>query len=132
MSQRRWVNETQVLAELERLSDLSMEKVVEYATVAQEAALAEAEYKRQRARKVLSAQAIAKGNGERASVAQAELVADADEEVSQAYLARLSTAAQQDAVKEAMRSIRTNQEALRTAAASARDGVTGPGWSGAR
>lgn len=127
---RRWVNEQQVLAELERLSDLSMATVAEYAVQAQDAARAEAGYKRIRAQAILRRQAIGDGNGKRPSVAQAETEADAQDEVADAYLERLTTAAAADASREALRSIRTNQEALRTAAASARDGVVGPGWQG--
>lgn len=127
---RRWISETQVLHELERLSDLSMDKVTEYGTASQEAARAEADYKRDRAKAILSFKAQA--TGARPSVAEAELQADASEGVADAYLARLLTAAKSDSLKEAMRSIRANQEALRTAAASARDGVVGPGWSGKR
>ena len=127
---RRWLNEQAVLAEMERLSDASMERVAEYGQRAEAAAHKEADYKRLRARAILKAQADTRSSGGRASVAQAETVADADDEVSTAYLERLVTAAQADATKEALRSLRTNLEALRTAAASARDGVTGPGWSG--
>lgn len=125
-ARRRWVNEETVLAELERLSDLSMEQVAEYAAAARESATAEAEHKRLRARRILEAQA----NGTKA-ISAAEVVAEADDDVSSAYLRRLTSAAHTDAVREALRSIRENQNALRTAAASARDGVTGPGFGGA-
>lgn len=127
---RRWINEKQVLAELERLSDLSMETVADYGQASQAAARAEADYKRDRAKAVLRHKAAGPTTGGRSSVAEAELQADADEDVADKYLNRLLTAAKSDSLKEAMRSIRANQEALRTAAASARDGVTGPGWSG--
>lgn len=127
---RRWVSEQQVLAELERLSDLSMATVSDYARHSREAAEAEAAHKRLRAQAILRFQARARGQGDRVSVAQAETEADADDEVAAAYTHRLITAAQADTDREALRSIRTNQEALRTAAASARDGVVGPGWQG--
>lgn len=124
-ARRRWVSEQVVLAELERLSDLSMATVAEYAVQAQDAAKAEADHKRLRARRILRARA----EGER-STAAAEVVAEADDEVSAAYLLRLTTTAAADTSREALRSIRTNQEALRTAAASTRDGVVGPGYNG--
>lgn len=127
---RRWVSEQQVLTELERLSDLSMATVAEYAVLAQDAAKAEAEHKRLRARKVLLAKAESASS--RPSVAEAELIADGDDTIAAAYLLRLTTAAAVDSTREAMRSIRENQNALRTAAASARDGVVGPGWQGNR
>lgn len=129
-TQRRWVNEREVLGELERLSDASMEKAADYAIAAQEAAMAEATHKRERAKAALRAQVAMRANGERVSAAQADLVVEADDEISSLFLERLATAAHVDSLKESMRSIRTNQEALRTAAASARDGVVGPGWSG--
>lgn len=124
---RRWVNEQTVLAELERLSDLSMDRAREFSEQAVAAASAEAEHKRLRARRIL----LARAEGEK-SVAGAEVVAEADEVVSNAYHDRLVTAAVADATRESMRSIRENQNALRTAAASARDGVTGPGYQGGR
>lgn len=127
-ARRRWLNEQTVLEELERLSDMSMERVREYADAAQASAVAEADHKRLRARRILSARA----SGEGSSIAAAEVVAEADDEVSSAYLLRLTAAAHTDAVREALRSIRENQNALRTAAASARDGVTGPGFGGSR
>lgn len=130
--QRRWVNEEQVLAELERLSDLSMATVAEYAVQAQDAARAEAEHKRLRATAILQFQARARGQSTRVSVAQAEVEAEADGGVSYAYLLRLTTAAAAETSREVLRSIRTNQESMRTAAASARDGVVGPGMSGRR
>lgn len=125
-ARRRWVNEQTVLEELERLSDLSMERVREYADAAERSAVAEADHKRLRARRILSARA----SGEGSSIAAAEVVAEADDEVATAYMERLVSAARTDAVREGLRSIRENQNALRTAAASARDGVTGPGFSG--
>lgn len=130
--QRRWVNEHQVLAELERLSDKAMDDVAAYADAAQAAAVAEADHKRLRARAVLLAQALPSPTGGKMSVAGAEYTADADDEVATAYLLRLTTAAQQDSIRESLRTIRENQNALRTAAASAREGVAGPGYGGMR
>lgn len=127
---RRWINEQQVLAELERLSDLSMDVVADYGRVAEAAARAEAAYKRDRAKAVLRHKATPSQTGGKTSVAEAELAADADSDVAGKYLDRLLAAAKSDSLKESMRSIRANQEALRTAAASARDGVAGPGWQG--
>jgi hypothetical protein len=79
------------------------------------AAEAEATHKAMRAKRTL----MAKANGVR-SISEAELTAEADPDVSQAYLQRLTSAALADSCREAMRSIRTNQEALRTMAASHR------------
>lgn len=122
---RRWVNEQTVLEELERLSDLSMERAGEYGEQATAAASAEANHKRLRAKRIL----LARSEGER-SISGAEVVAEADDTVADAYHDRLVTAAIADATKESLRSIRENQNALRTAAASARDSVVGPGWQG--
>ena len=129
-ARRRWVNEQTVLGEMERLADLSMETVADYAVHSGDAARAEAGYKSLRARKVLRYRA--ESTSSRPSMAEAEMTADADEEVAAAYLLRLTTAAVLETDREALRSIRVNQDALRTAAASARDGVIGPGMSGAR
>lgn len=118
---RRWVSEEAVLEEMERLNGLSLQKVGEYQTNAIKAAEAEAAHKALRAKRVL----MAKANGVR-SIAEAEYTAEADETVAQAYLERLTSAAQAEAVREALRSIRTNQDGLRTAAASHRQPVTGP------
>lgn len=120
----RWRSEGAVLEELERLNDLSLEAVRQYEGAAQEAAQREADHKRLRARRVLSAKAGA-GDGKRVPISEAEYVADADDEVADAYMLRLGAAATADAIRERLRSIRTNQEALRTAAASNRQPVTG-------
>lgn len=125
-ARRRWVNEQTVLEELERLSDLSMEQAREYADRAQASATAEADHKRLRARRILRAQAE---DGVKA-ISAAEVVAEADDEVATAYLLRLTSAAATDSTREMLRTIRENQNALRTAAASARDGVVGPGFQG--
>lgn len=123
MSGRRWVSEETVLLEMERLNDLSLQKVTEYASAAVRAAEAEAAHKALRAKRVL----LAKANGVR-SIAEAEYTAEADEDVADAYLQRLTTNAVAETVREALRSIRTNQDGLRTAAASHRAPINGPGW----
>lgn len=115
MSGRRFASEADVLQELERLHFLALEKVQEYETMAVAAAENEATHKALRARRVL----LAKANGVR-SIAEAEYTAEADDDVAQAYLQRLTLGATADACREALRSIRTNQEALRTMAASHR------------
>ena len=112
---RRFSTEAEVLGELERLHFLALEKVQEYETMAVAAAENEATHKALRARRVL----LAKAKGVR-SIAEAEYTAEADDDVALAYLQRLTLAAQADATREALRSIRTNQEALRTMAASHR------------
>lgn len=118
MTARRFRTEDEVLAELERLHFLSLEKVQEYETMAVAAGENEATHKAMRAKRVL----LAKANGVK-SIAEAEYTAEADDDVAQAYLQRLVLAAQADAAREALRSIRTNQEALRTMAASNRPSV---------
>lgn len=119
MTGRRFSTEGEVLAELERLHFLALTKVQEYETMAVAAAENEATHKAMRAKRVL----LAKANGVR-SIAEAEYTAEADDDVAQAYLQRLTLAAQADAAREALRSIRTNQEALRTMAASHRPQTT--------
>lgn len=114
---------------MERLNDLSMEMVQDYKRLAVAAAQAEADHKRLRAQRILSAKAGA-GDGRRVPQGEAETVAEADDHVADAYLMRLVSAAEADATKEALRSIRTNQDGLRTAAASHRDQISGPGWGG--
>lgn len=125
-ARRRWVSEQAVLSEMERLNDQSVALVQEFAHLAPEAAEAEATHKAMRAKRVLRAKAV---DGVR-SISEAEYVAEADDAVAAAYLERLTTAARLEATREALRSLRTNQDALRTAAASARDQISGPGWSG--
>lgn len=121
MTGRRFATEEQVLGELERLHFLAMEKVQEYETMATAAAENEADHKALRAKRIL----LARANGVK-SVAEAEYTAEADDDVAQAYVQRLTLAAQADACREALRSIRTNQEALRTMAASNRPDVMRP------
>ena len=122
---RRWVTETQVLEELEHANDKSMEMAQAYATQARLAAETEAAHKALRAKRVL----IARANGARsADLAMAE--AEADPTVAEAFVARLVAAAEADATREALRSIRNNQDSLRSAIASLRDQVTGPGYAG--
>lgn len=122
---RRWVSEDAVLDEMERLNDESMSLVSDYAITAPERAAAEAKHKTARAKRIL----LARHRGAK-SMAEAEVIADADDDVADLLAERLNQDAVVDSLREALRSIRTNQDALRTAAASARDGVTGPGWKG--
>lgn len=112
---RRFSTEGEVLDELERLHFLALQKVQEYESMAVTAAEAEATHKAMRAKRVL----LAKANGVR-SIAEAEYTAEADDDVAQAYLQRLTSMALADATREGLRSLRTNQEALRTMAASHR------------
>lgn len=123
MAARRWVSEETVLLEMERLNDMSLEKAQAYSLQAVKAAEAEAAHKALRAKRAL----LAKASGVK-SIGEAELTAEADETVADAYLLRLVTAAQADAIRESLRSIRTNQDGLRTAAASHRSPINGPGW----
>lgn len=124
MSPRRWISEEQVLTELERLNDLSMSLVDDFRNQAVQAAEAEAAHKALRAKRVLLAQTRGQeGEGRRMSVAQAETVAEADQDVAEAYRHRLITNALAEATREAMRTVRNNQDALRTAAASHRTPV---------
>lgn len=105
---------------MERLHFLSLEKANAYEGAAVEAAEAEATHKALRAKRVL----MAKANGVK-SIAEAEYTAEADPAVSGAYLDRLTLLAQAEATRESLRSIRTNQEALRTMAASHRPSQSG-------
>ncbi len=120
---RRWTSEAQILEELELLNDMSMDKAREFAGYAVEAAQAEATHKSMRAKRILTAQM----NGTK-SISGAEAIADADDAVGQALMERLVATAQADACREALRSIRTNQDGLRTAAASHRTPFAGPGY----
>lgn len=123
---RRWVSEERVLEELEALNDTSMALVQQYRREAQAAAQAEAAHKVARAKRVLTAKATRGATGRPMATNEAETVAEADDQVADLYLARLTTAALADASREALRSVRTNQDALRTAAASHRNQVVGP------
>lgn len=126
-ARRRWTTEQNVLAELERLGDLSMQyATVDYPAAAQEAAQAEATHKTMRAKRVM----LAKARDGIRSISEAETIAEADDEVAAAYLQRLASAAHADSLREALRSIRTNQDSLRTAAASHRSPFVGPGMQG--
>lgn len=129
---QRWTSEAQVLHELETLNDLSMSLTHQYRKEAREAAEAEAAHKALRAKRILLAKARVGPSGKHMAMNEAEVVAEADDEIADAYQARLVTAALADATKESMRSVRTNQDSLRTAAASHRDQIAGPGWSGKR
>lgn len=126
-ARRRWVSEQAILTEMERLNDEAVEMVQKFAALAPEAGAAEATHKAMRAKRVLTARA----NGVK-SISEAEYIAEADDDVAAAYLERLTLAARVEALREALRTIRTNQDNLRTAAASARDQISGPGWSGKR
>jgi hypothetical protein len=117
---RRFSSEQEVLDELERLHFMSLERVQAYEALAVQAAENEAAHKSLRAQRVL----LAKANGVR-SIAEAEYTAEADPDVADAFTQRLVLTAQADATKEALRSIRTNQEALRTMAASHRPTAMG-------
>lgn len=122
---RKWVSEDAVLAEMEHLNNVSMDLVSDFTIAAPERAAAEAAHKLARAKRIL----LARHNGVK-SMAEAEVIAEADDAVSALYAERLNKDALIEGIREALRSIRVNQDALRTAAASARDGVTGPGWKG--
>jgi hypothetical protein len=122
---RRWVSEDAVLAEMERLNNQSMSLVSDFTMAAPDRAAAEVAHKVARAKRIL----LARHNGVK-SMAEAEVIAEADDDVAALYLDRLNQDAIVESIREALRSIRVNQDALRTAAASARDGVTGPGWKG--
>lgn len=119
MAQRRFSTEGEVLEELERLHFVVLETVNEFSVLGVQAAEAEATHKALRAKRVL----MAKANGVR-SIAEAEYTAEADPDVADAYLQRLTLGAQAEAAREGLRSLRTNQEALRTMAASHRPATT--------
>lgn len=125
MADRRWVSEDAVLAEMERLNAMSEGLVQAFTIAAPARAAAEAAHKTARAQRIL----LARHNGVR-TMAEADAISEADPEVATLYADRLNQDAVVESLREALRSLRTNQDALRTLAASARDGVTGPGWRG--
>lgn len=117
----RWTSERAILEELERLNDESGARAAEYLGLAVDSAETEAAHKALRAQRLL----LARANGVK-SIAEADAVAEADADVADAHLARLVAAARADACREALRTIRTNQDSLRTAAASHRTPFQGP------
>jgi hypothetical protein len=123
-ARKRWTDEQTILSELERLNDESESKAREYAHAAQAAAEAEAVHKSLRAQTLLHARA----RQAKPSAVEAEAYADADPEVADAYLKRLTATAVADAIKQALLTIRTNQDSLRTAVASHRQMFQGPGY----
>lgn len=123
----RWTDEHTILRELESLNDVSMAEARRYYELAREAAETEARHKTIRAKAFLRAKAA---GARSADAATAE--AEADPSVANAYLERLVAAALADACRESLRTIRNNQDGLRTAVASHRDAIAGPGWSGKR
>lgn len=127
MTARRWATEDAVLAEMERLNEESMKLVRDFTLAAPARAQAEAKHKTARAQRQLRARAEGV-----TSMAEAEAIAEGDPEVANLYADRLHQDAILEAIRESLRSIRTNQDALRTAAASARDAISAPGWTGGR
>lgn len=102
----------------------------EYRDVALDAAIAEAEHKTARAKAILREKAR---DDVRMSHAEAETRAEADDEVAQLYMRRLTTAAIADSHREKLRQLREQVATGRTAVASERavDQIHADGWSGA-
>lgn len=115
MERGRFVTEAHVQAELERLSDRLEAMTTDYAHQAVVAAEAEATHKALRARVTL----LVKGT-RKCSMAEAEAHAEQDDDVAEAHLARLTSNAQADALREGMRSTRAQMDALRTLMATYR------------
>lgn len=123
----RWTDERTVLRELESLNDLSMAEATRYYQLAREAAETEARHKTLRAKAFLRAKAAGARSADHAAAE-----AEADPSVANAYLERLVAASLADACRESLRTIRNNQDGLRTAVASHRDAIAGPGMGGRR
>lgn len=85
------------------------ETVQRYAGEASVAAEAEADYKRNRAKRIMKAR-----HGGARSVAEAETIADADDIVADLLMRRLTTAAVADASKQRIVSLRERIGALRS------------------
>lgn len=105
---------------LDRLGAVSLEyqtKADEYREIAQAAARAEAEHKTARAKAVLRFKAAA----ERMSMAEAECRAEADDDVAELYLRRLTTAARADSHREKLRQLKEQIAYGRTYVATERE-----------
>lgn len=125
----RWISEEACLAELERLNDLSEATAHEYVSTAVAAAHAKATHKALRGKAILMAKVTVSDGGRGAkSHAEAETIAESDEDVAVAYMELLAAEAKVDSTKELLRTIRENQADLRTAVASNRAMFAGPGY----
>lgn len=94
------------MSALDRLGAVSRDyqaAVAEYGPLAEAAAHAEAEHKRERAKAVLAAKAQ---TSERMSHAEAETRAEADDRIADLYRDRLVTAAKADACRERLRQLK--------------------------
>lgn len=129
-------DEVERLTPLQRLGAVSRtyERMTDaYRQVALDAAAAEAAHKTARAKVILNVKAVAKGESERISHAEAETRAEADDDVAALFLARLTSAALADSHREKLRQLREQVATGRTAVASDRaaDGHHASGYTGA-
>jgi hypothetical protein len=114
---------TERLTPIQRLGVVSRqyeEMADAYRQVALDAAVAEAAHKTARAKVILNVKAVAKGESERISHAEAETRAEADDNVAALFLERLTTAALADSHREKLRQLREQVATGRTAVASER------------
>lgn len=105
------------LAHLARVSQEYATAAEQYPTLATAAAEAEAEYKTAKARFMLTV----KAEGPKVSVAEAEMRADADEDIARLFMLRETTKALANAHLERLRQLRMQCEVGRSFAASERD-----------
>lgn len=111
------------LTPIQRLGEVSRqyeEMADAYRQVALDAAAAEAAHKVARAKVILNVKAVARGESERISHAEAETRAEAADDVAALFLARLTTAAVADSHREKLRQLREQVATGRTAVASDR------------
>lgn len=116
----RHLTPVQVEAEILRLSQYLEEQTHTYADLATKAGTDEATYKALAAKMRLAAMMTPMPDGRKATATWAADVADANDDVAQAYLDRRISEAEADACREAMRTTRTQLDALRTIAANQR------------
>lgn len=120
MTDLRHLNPVQVESEILRLSEYLESQTHEYASLARKAGEDEATYKALAAKRRLAAMMSPMPDGRKATATWAADVADADEDVAGSYLERRISEAEADACREAMRTTRTQLDALRTIAANQR------------
>lgn len=102
---------------LRQVSDLHAQRAAESKAIYRAAAHADAEYKRQRAKAVLRH----KATRDRMSQAEAETRADADDQIHEAYVAKLVSAADSESHKDVLRHLREAEPSARTEVATERE-----------
>lgn len=115
------------MSELIDLTNRLAAETLAFRKLAAEAAVAEATYKREWAKRFLMSREEAKTNDER------KAVVDSDEHVAQLAMTRLTSAAVADSQKEVLRSLREHIGAVRTEMANHRvgDELHARGYGGA-